>query len=408
MKRSFLQKAKASVQESVGPESYLVQAVRSLDDLDETNALLYQRLEEWFKIHFPAFPFMGEEAAYYVAHLNDEDALVKKWPQEKVTHLREKMEHGFGAELKGEDLTAIQRLARQIEDGLETRKDLEEYVRSVANKTMPNACVLVDGLLAARLLSVIGSLEKLALFPASTLQVLGAEKALFKHLRKGTLPPKHGLIFQSPYVNGVPFDKRGKAARASPGKLAIALKADRYTKHAIGEKLKSDLEKRMEQIKALPTRDIKQIDYRDFAQKRFERRGPPRGDFRGPRREGGFGPRRDDGFRGPPREGGFRGPRRDGDFTRGPRRFDDRPPRSDDRPRFNDRPNFNDRPPRSEDRPRFNDRPLRSDDRPRFGDRKPSGGFERPKPRFDSRESGNRDGGQGRPFKKPFRKGPRR
>lgn len=340
MKKSFIEKAKKELKESYKQDAYIIQAVRSLDDLDSTNALVFQRLEEWIKIHFPNMPFVGEDAAYYVANMDDRKALCERWPKEKVEALEEKKQSGFGAGLAGKDEEAVQKLASLLLQSYETRKVLEDYVGSASAKLMPNVCALIDGVLAAKLLSIAGSVEKLAFFPASTLQVLGAEKALFKHLRKGTLPPKHGLLFQSPYVNGQPFDKRGKAARSLAAKLAIALKADAFTGNYIADELKKDLDARAERINELPTRNIEQKDYREadyqrsrsFRQDRgksFDRSGPQR-----ERKDFSDRPRKFEGERKPPfgsERRQFGGERRP--FSGGERSFDsekrqfDRPPR---------------------------------------------------------------------------------
>ncbi len=433
MKNKFLAKAKTEVQLAYTRDSYMVQAVRSLDDLDEVKSLLFQRLDEWFKIHFPEMELGNEEHyAWFAAHVNEKNVfsqLAEHVGPDKAGELKAKKSKTFGAPLESNDQKALKSLADTYLQLYTTRKELENYIEDVCRQVMPNAAALVGGLISARLLSVAGSLERLATFPASTLQVLGAEKALFKHLKKGTLPPKHGLIFQSHYVNGQPFDKRGKAARALAAKLAIALKADFYTHHDISAGLLSDLEKRMTQIAKLPTRNIQQKDYREMDYQRSrEFRGFKPGGFKGgsgPREGGfrkeGFGPRREGGDfnRGPRREGGFnrdgprrfddRPPRREGGFNRaGPRRFDDRPPRrfdderprppSDrpygDKPRFNDRPRFGDKPAYG-DKPRFADKPSYGD-RPKFGD-KPRYG-DRPRPQGD-RPYGDkpRYGGEGKP-----------
>ncbi|MBI5226682.1 hypothetical protein HY994_05645 [Candidatus Micrarchaeota archaeon] len=463
MKNKFLSKAKEEVQLAYTRDSYMVQAVRSLDDLDEVKSLLFQRLDEWFKIHFPEMSLGSEENyAWFAAHATDKDVydkLAELVGEPKADELKRKRRDSFGAPLEKEDQVAIKSLAETYLQLFATRKELEQYIEALCQQVMPNSSALVGGLISARLLSVAGSMERLATFPASTLQVLGAEKALFKHLKKGTLPPKHGLIFQSPYINGSPFDKRGKAARALAGKLAIGLKADFFTKKDISAGLLTDLEKRMSQITKLPTRNIVPKDYREMDYQRSRefaggarRGGFQKGGFSGPRdgpRDGGFGRSGSreggsGGFRrdGPRPEGGFRrdGLRREGGFGGGPRRFDSDRPRESDRPRYNDRPSFADRPrfgdrPAYGDKPRYGDRPKygersASNDRPRLGER--PGFKERPaygdkpafsdkprvsdRPKFGDKPSfsdkpryGDKPafggGASGRPFKKkPFRR----
>jgi rRNA biogenesis protein Nop56/Nop58 len=113
----------------------------------------------------------------------------------------------------------------------------------------PNITALVGPTLGARLLSLAGSLEDLAKMPASTIQVLGAEKALFRALRKKGRPPKHGVIFQYPDIHTSPRWQRGKIARALAAKLAIAARVDQFSGRFIGDKLNEELKKRIEEIK---------------------------------------------------------------------------------------------------------------------------------------------------------------
>jgi len=123
-------------------------------------------------------------------------------------------------------------------------------VQKEGQATLRNLSYLTDPLLASRLVTIAGGLARLAKMPGSTIQVIGAEKALFKHLRKGTKPPKHGILFQSPLVRGSPLEERGRIARTLAAKLTIAAKADYFTGNFIAEKLKEGLDKRLKEIKA--------------------------------------------------------------------------------------------------------------------------------------------------------------
>ena len=93
-------------------------------------------------------------------------------------------------------------------------------------ETAPNISAVVGPSLGARLISLAGGLRRLASLPAGTIQLLGAEKAMFAHLRQGKKPPKHGIIFQHPTVHRAPYWQRGNVARVMGGKLAIAARVD--------------------------------------------------------------------------------------------------------------------------------------------------------------------------------------
>ncbi|MFH0835397.1 MAG: hypothetical protein V1881_03575 [Candidatus Micrarchaeota archaeon] len=253
---SFLERAKEGVQDAYKrPESSLIQAVRAIDDLDNVKSLMYQRLSEWAQLNFPELDLKNEETVcelyskYGDRRQMPEEELAKYVGAEKAKALLSK---SFGAPFDEKDRAAIRRLASEIAALAETRALLEEYAKEKALKEMPNLCYLIEPMLASRLLSLAGSLERLARLPSSTVQVMGAEKALFKHLKnKRISTPKHGIIFQDPMINTAPLGKRGKIARALAGALSIAAKADFYTKNFIAPKLKEDLEGRLAQIREL-------------------------------------------------------------------------------------------------------------------------------------------------------------
>jgi nucleolar protein 56 len=106
-------------------------------------------------------------------------------------------------------------------------------VSAMADEVMPNVSALIGGLVAARLLSRAGGLPALARMPGSTIQVLGSEQALFSHLRGGSPPPKHGIIFQHRRVHNAPKEVRGRVARVLAAKLAIAARLDHYRGEAV-------------------------------------------------------------------------------------------------------------------------------------------------------------------------------
>ena len=128
-------------------------------------------------------------------------------------------------------------------------KTLEEQIEKDMEKIAPNICKLVGSSIGARLISLSGGLEKIALSPASTIQILGAEKAFFRFKKEGGRPPKHGIIFQHLLVNKAPRELRGKIARALAAKIAIAARADAFTKRDISKKLGEDLDKSLGKIR---------------------------------------------------------------------------------------------------------------------------------------------------------------
>lgn len=228
---------------------YLIQLERSYEDLAEIANRLYERLEEWFGIYFPELK-LKDRREYVEAVLAADRAKAESYGGPRAEKVRELLKKSRGADLKAADVEKIKELASLLKSIYDLLDEYEEHIEAVAQRIMPNAYELVGGKLVAKYLSHAGSLEKLAEMPASTVQVLGAEKALFKHLRsKGKVkPPKHGIILLSNYVSSLPKKLRGKMARSLAAKLAIAFKGD-VAGHYIAKELKKAVEERYRELK---------------------------------------------------------------------------------------------------------------------------------------------------------------
>ncbi|MCS7138692.1 MAG: hypothetical protein NZ873_01375 [Crenarchaeota archaeon] len=142
----------------------------------------------------------------------------------------------------------VKKMAELYLKSRECRNIVEKQIGDFMEETAPNVASVIGPILGARLISKVGSLARLASLPASTIQILGAEKALFRALKKRGKPPKHGIIFQHPWVHGSPRKIRGKVARLLASRIAVAARVDYFSGRFIGEELKRELENR---IKAL-------------------------------------------------------------------------------------------------------------------------------------------------------------
>jgi nucleolar protein 56 len=235
-----------------------VQAVRAMDDLDKTLNLIAGRVREWYGLHLPEMDRIIERHDTYarlVAELGNrrnftnENLIAKGLPQEKAQELADAARKSMGAEIEDSDLEILRSFCRLMGDLYKFRENSETYVEEVMKQVAPNMTTIVGAALSARLISIAGSLENLAKMPASTLQVLGAEKALFRSLKTGARPPKHGVIFQHTAIHQSPRWQRGKIARALSGKLSIAARIDSFGGEFIGEKLRDDVTKKVDEIK---------------------------------------------------------------------------------------------------------------------------------------------------------------
>jgi len=257
------------------------QAIRAIDDLDKTYNLFAIRIREWYSVHFPELDQLIPDHEVYLRLVEKlgvrenfvaEDLIELGLSREKASLIEQKARASIGADLSDFDIKPIQTLARMANEMYELRQELVKYIDAVMREVAPNITALVGSLLGARLISLAGSLEDLAKLPASTIQVLGAEKALFRALRFGGKPPKHGVIFQYPEINKSPRWQRGKIARALAGKLSIAAKVDAYTGRFIGDKLVEDLRKRIEEIKKLYAKPPPRREEKALPPQRSEKR----------------------------------------------------------------------------------------------------------------------------------------
>lgn len=253
------ERAKLKVRSAVEKRDLLlVQAIQTLDDLDRTINLFMGRLREWYGIIFPELDRLiekhetyarlvlklGNKENFAVENLEREDV-----PKEKAEQIAKAVETSMGTSTSETDMAQIQAISKNILDLYKLRQDLENYIDKTMDEVAPNVKALTGSLLGARLIALAGGLTNLARIPASTIQVIGAEKALFRSLKTGTRPPKHGIIFQHNYLHDAKKWHRGKIARALAGKLAIAARVDAFGGRYVGEELKADLEKRLDEIR---------------------------------------------------------------------------------------------------------------------------------------------------------------
>jgi nucleolar protein 56 len=159
------------------------------------------------------------------------------------------------------NLNIIKNYANQILSLDEFRQELEEYLDSLMEQVAPNLNALVGGLVGAKLIAKAGSLKDLAYMPASRVQLLGAEKALYRFLKTGEKRPKHGLIFQWNLIRGSKAYNRGKISRVVSGKIGIATKVDFFKGEFIGDTLAREIEEKIKEIeKKYPKPPIKKSE----------------------------------------------------------------------------------------------------------------------------------------------------
>merc|ERR1719251_318911 len=225
-------------------DTMIVQAVSLLDDLDKELNNYIMRCREWYGWHFPELGKIITDNLAFVRtvevmgtrdHAKTTD-LSDVLPEEVEEKVKEAAEISMGTEISDEDILNIKHLCQQVVEIQEYRQQLYEYLKNRMMAIAPNLTILVGELVGARLISHAGSLMNLAKHPASTVQILGAEKALFKALKTKHDTPKYGLIYHAQLVGQASSKLKGKVSRMLAAKAAIATRVD-----ALGEETNTDL-----------------------------------------------------------------------------------------------------------------------------------------------------------------------
>lgn len=229
-------KTKELIKAQVGKDKLAMNVVSGIDDLDKILNQLSERLREWFGLHYPEL-HVGDHEKY--AELVAAYGNRERFP-DAVTSM--------GVDFDEKDASAVAGYASAIKELYKQRTELTKYLNVLMKEVAPNTTALLGETVAARMIVQAGGLEKLAKMPSSTIQVLGAEKALFRHLKGQGKPPKHGIIFASPMINQAQREDRGKIARILASKLTIAARADAFGGKDISAVLKEDLERKIKEV----------------------------------------------------------------------------------------------------------------------------------------------------------------
>ena len=257
------------------PDLHLVQAIQALDDLDKFLNITSTRAAEWYGLHFPELTQIVQDnvalcriiiAAGRRDGFTPELLQGRGFTEKKVEAILTARDRSKGGEITDGDLARVKALSSLSVELSGERDRLSEYVEGAMKRIAPNVCQVAGATIGARLMAKAGGLDRLAMLPASTIQILGAEKALFRALRTGARPPKHGILFQHEAVHSAPKWQRGKIARTIANKIAIAARVD-YYRGSEEASIKVGLDKRLASIRE---------KYKEPPPRQPERRDRPR------------------------------------------------------------------------------------------------------------------------------------
>ncbi len=238
---NFLQKfsieySKQQIRDVSGQEDLqIIEGINSLDELDKAINILMARINEWYGLHFPELENLVKDSNEYFkfvslglnrSSITEKDLVSFSFSEKKLDAIFSAAQDSKGGEINSKDLSIISILSENVINLVKVRDKMLNYINDLMNNVAPNLSAIAGPTIGARLIAKSGGLMKLAKLPSSTIQVLGAEKALFRSLKSGSRPPKHGIIFQHDKVHSSPKWQRGKIARSLASKIAIAARID--------------------------------------------------------------------------------------------------------------------------------------------------------------------------------------
>lgn len=251
-------KVKFSVQKN---DNHIIQAIATIDHLDKAVNTFSMRVREWYSWHFPELvrivsenhkyakcalfiqdkKRLSEDDLHALAHIVDEDEAVAR-------AIIEAARVSMGQDISEQDMENVMTFAKRTVQLTDYRKSLGNYLVAKMGVVAPNLAALIGETVGARLISHAGSLTNLAKYPASTVQILGAEKALFRALKTKGNTPKYGLIYHSSFIGRAGQKNKGRISRFLANKTSIASRIDNFSMQPtrkFGEALKGQVEERL-------------------------------------------------------------------------------------------------------------------------------------------------------------------
>lgn len=236
---------KRAIKDSVDTSNLINQTINTIEETEKVINILTKRLREWYALTAPEFEKSVQDNAKFA------ELIIKKSRDILLKEGNIKEEDSMGKKLDDNDLKQVQSIAWQLSQLYDLKKKHETYLNDLMQKGFPNTTAVLGPLIAAKIIEHVGNVERLVKMPASTIQLLGAEKALFRHMKnkKKNPSPKFGILFQHPLVQSAKYKVKGKIARLLADKFAIAVKIDYFKGRFIGDKLKEQIIDRVRSLK---------------------------------------------------------------------------------------------------------------------------------------------------------------
>ena len=238
----------------------IIQTIALIEQMDKNINTFAMRLKEWFSWHFPELNKIITDNTIYckavdlienrekISESMKEQLAEVTLDDEKAEEIIEASQISMGQDISDNDTAQIKMFSSRVVEMINYRASLSDYLHNRMQAVAPNLSTLIGDNVAAKLISQAGSLVNLAKYPASTIQILGAEKALFRSLKSGGNTPKYGIIYNSSFISRAGIKNKGKISRYIANKLAIAARFDQFAlipNTKVGSALKDQVEGRL-------------------------------------------------------------------------------------------------------------------------------------------------------------------
>merc|ERR1712216_198528 len=243
-------------------DKHIIQSIAILDQMDKDLNTFAMRVREWYSWHFPELvkivndniifaklaKFIGNKKTLTDDSIDSLKEILGEEHEEKAQAVLDAARSSMGVDISTFDLHNIISFVDRVVDLAAYRKSLHEYLSSKMSKVAPNLSSLIGEMVGARLISHAGSLTNLAKYPASTVQILGAEKALFRALKTKGNTPKYGLIFHSTFIGRASTKNKGRISRYLANKASMASRIDSFSElpsDQYGKHMRDQVEERL-------------------------------------------------------------------------------------------------------------------------------------------------------------------
>ncbi|MFH1450503.1 MAG: NOP5/NOP56 family protein [archaeon] len=240
LRENCLRQTKKDLKEALAlPDRRISQTVSAISEIEEALCVSAERLKEWFSLYYP-------EAAGKIKKQEAFVRIVSEKSSRKDFH--DIVQDSIGGELSKEDLHNIRSFAKSLSQLYSQKGEMEAYLEKLMKQSFPNLQAIAGNIVGAKLIAHCGDAHRLANLPSSTIQVLGAEKALFRHMKTGANPPKYGILLGHNLLQNARKEGRGKIARALASVISLAVKIDVHSKENQIDFLKKKLDNKLKVI----------------------------------------------------------------------------------------------------------------------------------------------------------------